>query len=45
MKVGRPLDVMVLCMAQFNLECCKNYEPNMGPNTIMKIIEIIKNWI
>ena len=45
MKVGRALDVMVLCTAQFNLECCKNYEPNMGPNTIMKMIEIIKKLI
>ena len=38
MKFGRPLAIIVHYTVQFNLECCKSSVPNMGPNTILKII-------
>ena len=41
MKFGRPLVIIVHYTVQFNLECCKSYVPNMGPNTILKIKKII----
>ena len=41
MKFGRPLSIIVYYMVQFNVECCKSSEPNMGPNTILKIKQII----
>ena len=41
MKFGRPLSIIVYYMVQFNVECCKSSVPNMGPNTILKIKQII----
>ena len=41
MKFGRPLAIIVYYTVQFNLECCKSSVPNMGPNTILKIIFFI----
>ena len=41
-KFGRPLAIIVHYTVQFNLECCKSSVPDMGPNTILKIIIKIK---
>ena len=40
MKFGRPLAIIVPYTVQFNMECCKSYVPDMGPNTILKIKNI-----
>ena len=37
MKFGGPLAIIVYYTVQFNLECCKSYMPDMGPNTVLKI--------
>ena len=33
MKIGRLLAMIVPCMVQFILECCKSSGPDRGPNT------------
>ena len=40
MKFGGPLDIIVHYTLQFNLECCKSYVTDMGPNTIFKLKNI-----
>ena len=40
MKFGRTLAIIVHYTVQFNLECCKSFVSNMGPNTKKKIIII-----
>ena len=40
MQFGRPLAAIVHYTIQFNLECCKSYVPDMGPNTILKLESI-----
>ena len=41
MKIGRALAIIVHYMVQFNLECCKSFVSNMGPNTFLKCLKII----
>ena len=41
MKIGRALAIIVHYMVQFNLECCKSFVSNMGPNTFKKCLKII----
>ena len=41
MKFGRPLAIIVHYTVQFNLEGCKSSVSDMGPNTILKIKNII----
>ena len=41
MKFGGPLAIIVHYTVQFNLECCKGYVSNMGPNTFFKCLKII----
>ena len=42
MKIGRALAIIVHYMVQFNLECCKSFVSNMGPNTFFfKCLKII----
>ena len=45
MKFGRPLAIIFHYRVQFNLECCKISVPDMGPNTILKIIKNISKDI
>ena len=40
MKFGRTLAIIVHYTVQFNLECCKSFVSNMGPNTKKNIIII-----
>ena len=37
MKFGRTLAIIVHYTIQFNLECCKSFVSNMGPNTLKNI--------
>ena len=39
MKFGRPLAIIVHYTVQVNLECCKSSVPDIGPNTILKILK------
>ena len=41
MKFGRPLATIVHYMIQFNLECFKSYVPDMDPNTILNMLNIL----
>ena len=41
MKFGGPLAIIVHYTVQFNLEGCKSSVSDMGPNTIVKIKNII----
>ena len=45
MKIGSQLAIIVHYTVQFNLVCCKSFVPDLGPNIILKIIEIIKRRI
>ena len=45
MKFGGPLAIIVHYTVQFYLECCISSVPDMGPNTILKIIKYIPNDI
>ena len=38
MTLGRPHAIIVHYTVQFNLDGCKSFVPDMGPNTILKII-------
>ena len=38
MKFGGPLAIIVHYTLQFNLECCKSSVPDMGLNTLLKMI-------
>ena len=40
-KYGGPLAIIVHYTVQFNVECCKSSVSDMGPNTILKIKQII----
>ena len=42
MKFGRTLAIIVHYTVQFNLECCKSFVSNMGPNTLKKKFNIIR---
>ena len=42
-KFGRPLAIIVHYTVQFNVECCKSFVPDMGPNTIFLIKKYISN--
>ena len=42
MKISRQLSIIVHYTTQLILECCKSGRPDMGPNTIVKIMNIIK---
>ena len=39
---SRPLAIIVHYTVQVNLDCCKSSVPDMGPNTILKMKNIIK---
>ena len=41
MKFGRTLAIIVHYTVQLNLECCKSFVSNMGPNTLKKCFKII----
>ena len=41
MKFGRPFSIIVYYMVQFNVGCYKSSVSDMGPNTILKIKQII----
>ena len=41
MKFGRPLAIIVHYTVQFNLECCKSSVSDMGPNTILNMLNIL----
>ena len=45
MTFGRPLAIIFHYTVQFNLECCKGYVSDMGPNTILKIKKCISKDI
>ena len=42
MKIGRPHAIIVHYTVLLNLECCKSCETDMGPNTSLNVIQIIK---
>ena len=41
MKFGRPLAIIVHYTVQFNLECCKSSVSDMGPNTILNMLNVL----
>ena len=45
MKFGRPLAIIVHYTVHINLGCCKSFVPDMGPNTILKILIKIKRCL
>ena len=42
MKFGTPLAIIVYYTVLRSIECCKSCETDMYPNTILKIMKIIK---
>ena len=41
MKFGRPLAILVHYTVHLNLECCKSSVSDMGPNTILNMLNIL----
>ena len=41
MKFGRPLGIIVHYTVQFNLGCCKNSVSDIGPNTILNMLNVL----
>ena len=41
MKFGRPLAIIVHYTVRFNLECCKTSVSDMGPNTILNMLNVL----